>query len=781
MSMNIRTIAFFLVPLMIFPRESYKLYDDSEVAVIKIEVASEDLEWIYDNVQSDSLHPATVHFKNALIDETIEQVGFRIRGNTSRVSQKKSFKLSFNTFVPGREFYDVDKMNLNGEHNDPSIIRSKLAWDHYEKIGMIAPKAAHCAVYINNIYYGLYISVEHIDDEFLRTYFDDDSGNLWKCLWPADLTYRGQGTPEDYHPYSGDTRPYELKTNESVYDYSELAHLIKVINQTPLSDFPDSIEKVLLVPEVLKYAAMNVLMGNWDDYWFLKNNYYLYHDPSIDRFHWIPYDYDNNYGIDWFDVDWTNVNPYTYEIIDGGSRPLMEKIMAVDQYRNLYSHFLEFYRERVMMLALWESRLDSLKNMITPWAETDVYRTLDYGFSVSDFNESYGLNNYSNAHVKNGLKEFVNLRNASIPGQIEWNSSPPMIYGLNYWPKNPGPEDSIYVTASAFSHSGLKDLTIAFHPGDLTVVESIPMRFEPAEITQIAEEADRWVGVIPPMGHEGYGRFQIVAQDLDEQSMFYPRNDIISISVSESGSQTLLINEIMSKNDDANVDPSGENDDWLEIFNYGDEAVDLSGMYLTDNPSSLMKWQFPAGGVMLGANEYLLIWCDEDAGQEGFHTNFKLSAAGEFVALTGQDGFSIYDSLTSIPLTADISYGRSPDGSENWQVFDEPTPGTSNTTTEIISELFIPDNFSLNNFPNPFNSETVIHYNLPGTVNISLSIFDIQGRHVVELVSEYQQKGQHRISWNSTDKFLQVVPVGVYIVRMQVVSTSSVHKILLIK
>ncbi|MCF7823344.1 MAG: CotH kinase family protein [Candidatus Marinimicrobia bacterium] len=778
--MKLRVLCIFVLPLLIFSRESYKLYDDSEVATIMIEVAPEDLQWMYENVQSDSLHEATVHFKNAYIDSTIEQVGFRLRGNTSRDSQKKSFKLSFNEFVPGREFYDVDKMNLNGEHNDPSIIRSKIAWDHYQKIGMVAPRAAHCAVYINFVYYGLYISVEHIDDEFLKTNFADDSGNLWKCLYPADLSYRGPD-PADYYPYAGNEKPYELKTNESEYDFSQLAHLIKIINQTPQADFKDSIEKVLFVPEVLKYAAMNVLMGNWDDYWFLKNNFYLYHEPSSNRFHWIPYDYDNNYGIDWFNTDWTNVNPYTYKTIDGGSRPLMEKIMAEDQYRDLYSHFLEFFLERVMVLSLWEADLDTLRERIAPWAANDYYRTLDYNFDLTDFAQSYSLNSYSNQHVKNGLKQFVNLRNASLPGQLEWNASPPIIYELDYWPRNPGPDDSIYVQAAVFSHDGIKKLDIAFQPGDLTVVESYPMHFAPIEASTIVEEADRWLGIIPPLGALGAGHFQLAAEDMLGRTMLYPRGDFVSVSVVDADMNKLVINEILSKNDNANVDEAGDHDDWLEIYNYGNEALNLSGMYLTDNPSNLTKWKFPMDDIVLAAHDYLLVWCDEDQEQPGLHTNFKLSADGEFIALTGIDGASIYDSLTFIPLAADVSYGRIPDGSDTWEIMMEPTPGASNTPDATSPELLLPANFRLNNYPNPFNAETIIHYDLPSDSEVRMSIFDMRGKQIVELVSGSQERGQHQITWKAVDKVQRLVPAGIYIIKIQVDGIDDARKILLLK
>ena len=115
-----------------------------------------------------------------------------------------------------------------------------------------------------------------------------------KCIWPADLTYRGND-PNSYHPYYSETRPYELKSNEDEYDFSQIARLIRIINQDP-----DSLETVLNVKQVLQYLAINILTGSWDDYRFLKNNFYLYHEPSKDMFHWIPFDYDNTFGVDWF-------------------------------------------------------------------------------------------------------------------------------------------------------------------------------------------------------------------------------------------------------------------------------------------------------------------------------------------------------------------------------------------------------------------------------------------------------------------------------------------------
>ena len=85
--------------------ESWKVFDDSQVTRVDITIDPAAIIWLYQNVNSDSEFVASLHFQNAYINETVDSIGFRLRGNTSRNSQKKSFKISFNSFISGREFY----------------------------------------------------------------------------------------------------------------------------------------------------------------------------------------------------------------------------------------------------------------------------------------------------------------------------------------------------------------------------------------------------------------------------------------------------------------------------------------------------------------------------------------------------------------------------------------------------------------------------------------------------------------------------------------------------
>ena len=94
--------------------QSEGIFDDSSLPTIRIMLDPADLAEILrpGNEQSDTYYPALLHFQNHLVDETITTVGLRLRGNTSRYSAKKSFKVSFCEFTPGRRFHGLKKFNL---------------------------------------------------------------------------------------------------------------------------------------------------------------------------------------------------------------------------------------------------------------------------------------------------------------------------------------------------------------------------------------------------------------------------------------------------------------------------------------------------------------------------------------------------------------------------------------------------------------------------------------------------------------------------------------------
>jgi len=129
----------------------------------------------------------------------------------------------------------------------------------------------------------------------------------------------------------------------------------------------------------------------------------------------------------------------------------------------------------------------------------------------------------------------------------------------------------------------------------------------------------------------------------------------------------VVINELMAVNSTIVADQNGEYDDWIEMCNKSSLAMNLSGYYITDSKSDLVKWKIPAGTI-IPANGYLIIWADNDTIQAGLHSNFKLSSQGEKLLFINP-GKLIIDEVDYPAQTFELSYSRNPNGSGSfiWQ------------------------------------------------------------------------------------------------------------------
>jgi hypothetical protein len=154
---------------------------------------------------------------------------------------------------------------------------------------------------------------------------------------------------------------------------------------------------------------------------------------------------------------------------------------------------------------------------------------------------------------------------------------------------------------------------------------------------------------------------------------------------SVGGAGPLYINEILAVNSRGLKDQQGHRDDWIEIYNASDRAVNLAGMYLTDDLSRPAKWQFPmdsAAQATVPPKGYLLVWADGDTAAAGLHAAFSLSGEGEEVGLFDLNG-RLLDAIAFGPQTTDVSFGRTSDGGADLGYFGLPTPGARNNTAYL--------------------------------------------------------------------------------------------------
>ncbi|MBA4056847.1 MAG: hypothetical protein C0490_19190, partial [Marivirga sp.] len=145
----------------------------------------------------------------------------------------------------------------------------------------------------------------------------------------------------------------------------------------------------------------------------------------------------------------------------------------------------------------------------------------------------------------------------------------------------------------------------------------------------------------------------------------------------------LFINEFMAANTACCADTdSGTNefDDWVEIYNAGEQPINIGGMYLSDNKANPFKYKIPtdnAAATTIPAGGFLLLWADGAKGQGPLHIDFSLANAGEDIGIYYIDGREI--NAYSFGVQAENkSVGRSPNGSGTWTTQAAPSPGLSN-------------------------------------------------------------------------------------------------------
>jgi len=722
----------------IFP-DPGPLYDDSVVPRIDITINPDTLDWLYqhENLESDIEFTARFIFDNGEICDTIEPVGFRLRGNTSRYSQKKSFKVSFNTFTSGGKYYGVEKLNLNGEHNDPSVIRSKVCWDIFRKMEIPAPRSNHVRVYINNDYYGLYINVEHIDEEFVKSRFTYNDGNLYKCLYPADLNYLGED-PNLYKLELNGRRVYDLKINEELDDYSGFANFVDVLNNTPNNNIKCELDEVFNTYDYLKVIAADILFGNWDGYIYNQNNFYLYHNSINNKFEFIPYDYDNTLGIDWLNRDWGTRNIYDWQQHGSNYRPLYERLMDNQELRNQYTYYMNQLVTETLDIDSLITAIGQRRDMIAPYLVSDTYYPRDYGYTMDDFYNSYST--ALGGHVDYGLFPYLQTRVNAIIDQLENTNMLPVIKYIKHLRSS---DTEVWVRAYA---------DVANLPANVNIVYTIEGQSNMEQtmyddgLHNDGEAGDHiFGGLIDDIPENSSLTYQVKVEDNIGNENILPCEPVL---VPQSGGSDVMlyINEFLASNSTTNTDEHGDYDDWVEVYNAEDVVVWLGDKYLTDNLSQPNKWQLPDAYIEPGA--FQIIWADGEPEQGPFHASFKLSKDGEDIGLFDAD-LGVIDEYIFGPQTTDISEGRLPDGGPDWVFFEHPTPGASNEFSDINEDGEI-ETFVL--YPNPANGNIV---NLSSSLNFK--VYNIYG----QVVAKIMNNNQIDISGYSTGIYIVVSDKGI--------------------
>ncbi|MEL6615266.1 MAG: CotH kinase family protein, partial [Bacteroidota bacterium] len=493
-----------------------------------------------------------------------------------------------------------------------------------------------------------------------------------------------------------------------------------------------------------------------------ENNFYLYYDPEIGRFRYIPYDLDNTWGIDFIGRDWGTRNVYDWPkgpTTGEPPRPLAKRLLQVEDYRDRFSFYLGRLLNEAYTTGEQFPRVEALRALIEDAAVADPYRPLDYGWSAGDFRSSF--DQALGGHVAYGLKPFIATRRSSALAQTETVDIAPLISDLRV-------EESVLLPGAPLTvRAWIEDEGV---PASVRLYASAGATWTAVEMTASGDGV--YTATMGPFASGETVRYYVEAEDASGQTRTEPRSGAnapaTATILTPGGPSGLFVNEVMASNDATVADEFGEFDDWAEIYNGSDASVSLGGLYFTDDLAEPDKFALPDTVVAPGA--FVLLWVDDDEEQGPMHAPFNLSASGESAALFQPDdsgGFTLVSGITFGPQETDISYGRIGDGGERWSRFGDPTPEASNATSTASETVAANEGLAIVSVaPNPFRDDLAVTVRVPRPSRVTLDLLDALGRRIATL-SRSSEAGVVRLAWTGR------LPAGPYLVRIRAEDASG--------
>ncbi|WP_339290692.1 CotH kinase family protein [Paenibacillus sp. FSL W8-0187] len=330
------------------------VFPKDKVIDVKITMDEADFQNMLHNASAEEYKEASVNYNGIQFDH----VGIRTKGNLSlrsvvnSDSDRYSFKISFDEYL-NQTLNDISKINLNNNYSDASYMREFLTYELADSVGLPTPGFSYVNVYVNDELWGFYLAIEQIGDSYLERHFDHSYGALYKAEMTgagSDLTWLGN----DPDSYTG----LVMKSKSSNDDV--LIDMLDELNNG--SDY----EKVLDVDNVLKYVALNVVASNMDSYiGTTKQNYYLHENNGV--FSILPWDYNMSFGT--FSSSSVLIDEPTQGAL--AERPLIAKLLEVDEYMDRYHAILSEMLEGYMQQEIFNERVTQLQELISEHVKQD--------------------------------------------------------------------------------------------------------------------------------------------------------------------------------------------------------------------------------------------------------------------------------------------------------------------------------------------------------------------------------------------------------------------------
>ncbi|MBO6584515.1 MAG: lamin tail domain-containing protein [Gracilimonas sp.] len=742
------------IPLVSFVMEPDSLFDyDKGMYVIgDSSEASDDYPWFGANFWEEWEYPVHIEYMKPGGSVEFEfDAGASIGGNFSRAFPKKSFIINNNAdygideleyeLFPENDYDTYDGFGLRAGAEERSRLLNELMytinkqWGHKNAMQAYEP----VAMYINGKYWGIYNLQERKNDDFVESRYGYDDIDMIK----------------DYD---------EVK--DGTYDaYQELLDVFQ--------------DESLTEPEFFIMADSLIDLESFTDHWIYQV-YSSHGDPNNLRY-WRPQTVDGKWYFISHDFDWwrnLDNEPGTYIPVftqylkkDPAGFWLIGRMMQNPTYREIFLNRLADMLNTAFKPDYMISLIDSIDTAINPEMPRDIERW-DEGWY-----DNSGPTDYSMEYFYYGLKEED--YGLAVPYVLDY---PDFIYAEI---QDTLQTDTVRVHLAQTSEGSIQLNSIT---PDLSSQDWSGIYFEGTTITlevtpEPGLELEHWLVDGEQAGQNNVLTVELGTTPVEIEAAFQPVvNDEI------------VINEI-------NYNPSDDFDagDWIELYNYSETTIDLSGWVYKDEDDE-HEFVIP-NGTSIASGGYLVITNDTAAFKQ-LHPNaefvkgeadFGLSGSGDQVRIFNPNNslidFVEYNDEEPWPLEADgngatlalIDYELDNSLAESWMASKETggTPSASNDGVINSSEEDgnAPKAFALHqNYPNPFNPTTRISFSLAKASSVEIIVYNMLGQEVKKLMKEPMKSGEHTLTFDARN-----LPSGVYIYRLTAGKFSETKKMILLK
>lgn len=537
----------------------------------------------------------------------------------------------------------------------------------------------------------------------------------------------------------------------SAKNYQELIKFIETHDLAVPAHF-EYVETQMDVNEYLDYVIAEIYFANID--WPGGNIEYWRQQGENHKWRWILFDTDLGFGAHQQGQYHSNTlenataKTATYYANPPWATLLLRKLLENADFKNQFiqrfaSHLnITFHPQRVLHI------MDSLKAQIEP----EMPRHIQKWEKSTSFNGGWNyhlavMREFANERPKNVMNHLIHKFGLSGTAKLTMTSNVPAMGQIFI--------NSVKLPGENFSGTWFKDI--------------------PIQCQAVPKPGYRFVG------------WQGITNSSEDSIRIILTNDATLTAIFEIDNADkyagLHINEILALNSQTHADENNEFDDWIELYNASENAINIGGLYLTDDLNLPQMWQIPASSADLTTiqpGQFLLLWADKQTAQGVLHLNFKLSGTGDAVGLAHKTatGFTWVDTLVFGLQTTDVSCGRFPDGVDNFVNFTIPTPGSPNICTAMSkNDIVLPTTTRLDqNYPNPFNTVTMIRYQLASESHVKLTIYDISGREIQTIINHRHPAGEHTAIFDASH-----LTSGIYIYQLSTATFAQCRKMLILK